>query len=60
MNRARWVSTLLPKEARDALVAASRVDPKIGAGMSFERAKAVDNALLRVKSNYPHLFKKGA
>lgn len=58
--RSNFVSTLLPKDARDALVKASQVDPSIEPGLSFDRAKAVDRALARIKSQYPNLFQKGA
>ena len=60
MRPASWVSTLLPKDAREALVAASRIDPMIDAGLSFTRSKAIDNTVLRIKAQYPHLFNKVA
>lgn len=45
------VSTTLPKDVRDALVAASQLRGE------KERQKAVQEAIERAQIKYPHLFK---
>lgn len=46
------ISKLLPRDARDALVLASRVPDE------RDRRLAVDAAIDRVKSRYPQFFKQ--
>lgn len=47
----RPISSLLPKDARDALVAASQLsNPR-------QRQQAVQEAIERAQRRYPHLFK---
>lgn len=50
------MSTLLPLAARQALVAASKVESRIDAGESPERAAAVDAAAAAARADNPHLF----
>jgi hypothetical protein len=54
------ISTLLPKEVRDALIEASKVDPKMPPGLSLARTMKVEAAACRAAFIYPVLFKKGA
>jgi hypothetical protein len=54
------VSTILPKEVRDALIEASKVDPKTPPGLSLARTMKVEAAARRAVSIYPVFFKKGA
>lgn len=44
----------LPPDAADQLKRAA----KVGQPGSFARAKAIDRAIERVRSEYPHLFTK--
>lgn len=44
-------STLLPQDAREALIAASKVTP------ARERQRAIEAATERVQRKYPQLFK---
>lgn len=44
----------LPHAAQEALKSAS----KVGRPGSFERAKAIDKALLKVRDTHPEYFKK--
>ena len=50
------MSTLLPQEQRDALVAASRVDSRIDFGESPSRAMAVAAAQAAARAAVPEMF----
>lgn len=50
------MSTLLPQSARDALVSASKIESRIEAGESPERAAAVDAAVALARASHPELF----
>lgn len=52
------ISTLLPRDARDALVAAAAVDSKALAGMSVVRTRELEAAIERVKQHYPIYFQQ--
>lgn len=52
------MSTLLPQAARDALVAASKIESRIDAGECPVRSAAVDAAVAQARSSSPHLFKE--
>lgn len=50
------MSTLLPQEQRDALVAASKVDSRIDYGESPSRLMAVDAAAAKIRAELPDMF----
>lgn len=52
MNSLKWTSHLLPKDARDRLVAAAGATPR------SSRIRAVNDAIASVKMQYPQFFKE--
>lgn len=48
---------LLPTYVREALQEAARIDPKIPAGDSYRRTRAIEVVIARARLRYPHLFK---
>jgi hypothetical protein len=53
----KQVSIALPKEAAMMLVKAAMIDQNLDAGMSRDRTIAIDNAVARIKREYPNYFK---
>lgn len=51
------ISTLLPTDIREALIAAAAIDPNIKAGESVKRANAIDSIHMYARHKHPHLFK---
>lgn len=54
MNPYRYVSTLLPEDARHALVRAAYTEPS--AADPLRRQKAIEKTTQRIKSQYPEFF----
>lgn len=50
------IATILPLEARSALVRASQVEPEVPAGDSVLRAYVIDSVLGEIRAKYPELF----
>lgn len=50
------ISTLLPKDARERLIAASKVGTP--GAPSILRDRAINHAMQEAKRQYPHLFKE--
>ena len=50
-------TTMLPKPARDRLMAAVSIDPHLPATLSRERTFQLERALFWVRVNYGKLFK---
>ena len=51
------IATILPLEARSALVRASQVEPEIPAGDSPTRTYVIDNVLREFAAKYPQFFR---
>lgn len=52
------IATILPLEARSALVRASQVEPEIPAGDSVRRAYVIDGVLREFAAKYPQYFQE--
>jgi hypothetical protein len=53
---ARWVSQLLPPEARQLLIEAALEDKGRRIGESAERTRYLDSVLVKLKREYPQCF----
>lgn len=51
------IASVLPKQARDILVNAAYVARQYEEG-SFARRRTIEDAILAVKTRWPHLFRK--
>lgn len=52
------VANVLPRDARDALIAAAAVNRGLPAGESQSRTRELEGAIERVKRNYPAYFQQ--
>lgn len=57
--RFKLVASVLPLEARNALVRASQVDAKNGPGESKERALELSHVIQKLRAQYPTYFRNG-
>lgn len=53
-----YIATILPLQARQALVRASQVEPEIQAGDSVRRSYVVDSVLREISAKYPQYFQE--
>ena len=60
MNENNEVCKLLPKKARDLLIAASKIAPDKGPGESVSRTQKIEHAAATVRYMYPDYFSPNA
>ena len=60
MNENNEVCMLLPKKARDLLIAASKIAPDKGPGQSVSRTQKIEHAAATVRYMYPDYFSPNA
>lgn len=51
------VASILPPQARNALVVAASIDAAVPITESQQRTNALDHAIRNIRMKYPHFFK---